>query len=149
MGCALSTYRIWSKCTAGYGPNVLQRGLLVGPTGLPAVLCDFVNLVLAGGIPHAVRYAFFGATLHALKKKDGGLRQIAVGLCLRRLASKVANLWATVEFLSTLAPHQLGLGVRGGAEPIVHAARAFVASASIFHALVKLDFMHGSSRLYI
>jgi len=25
------------------------------PTGLPAVLCDFVNLVLAGGIPHAVR----------------------------------------------------------------------------------------------
>jgi len=56
------------------------------------------------------------------------------------LASKVANRWATTELHSTLAPHQLGVGVRGGAEAIVHAARAFVASASPFHALVKLDF---------
>jgi len=65
------------------------------PAGLPAVFCDFVYLVLAGGIPHAVRHAFLGATLHALKKKDGGLRPIAIGLCLRRLVSKIANRWAT------------------------------------------------------
>jgi len=48
------------------------------PTGLPAVLRDFVNLVLAGSIPHAVHHAFFGATLHVLKNKDIGLRPIAV-----------------------------------------------------------------------
>jgi len=106
------------------------------PTGLPGVLCDFVHLVLAGGIPHAVRHAFFGATLHALKKKEGGHGR----LCLRRLASKLANCWATAELLSTLAPHQFGVEVCGGAEAIVHAAEAFVASASPFHALVKLDF---------
>jgi len=33
----------------------------------------------------------------------------------------------------------LGVGVRGGAEAIVHADRAFVASTSLFLALVKLD----------
>jgi len=75
-----------------------------------------------------------------VKTKDGGLRPIAVGLCLRCLASKIANRWAIAELLSTLAPHQLGVRVCGGAEAIVHAARAFVASASPLHALVKLDF---------
>jgi len=56
------------------------------------------------------------------------------------LASKVVNRWATTELLSTLAPYQLGVGVRGGAEAIVHAARTFVALASYFHALVMLNF---------
>jgi len=54
----------------------------------------------------------------------------------KRFASKVANHWATAELLNTLAPRQLGFGVRGGAEPIVHAAKAFVSSSSPFHALV-------------
>jgi len=40
---------------------------------------------------------------------------VAVGLCLRRLTSKVANRWATAKLLNTLAPRQLGVGVRGGA----------------------------------
>jgi len=82
------------------------------PTALSAGLCEFINLVQAGGIPHAVRHAFFGAALHALKKKNGGLRPIAVGLFLRRLASKVTNRWATAKFLNTLAPRQLGVGVQ-------------------------------------
>jgi len=60
---------------------------------------------------------------------------IAVGLCLRGLASKVANRWATTALFSTLTPHQLGVGVRGNAEARVNAARAFVASASPFHSL--------------
>jgi len=41
-----------------YGPNVLWLGWVApsapteyGPKGIPVVLCDFVNLVLAGGIP--------------------------------------------------------------------------------------------------
>jgi len=103
----------------GLRPQHLQDMVqMSSPTGLPVVLCDFVNLFLAGGILQAVRHAFFGATLHALKKKDGGLRPIAVWLYLRRLASKVANRWATAELLSTLAPHQLGVGVRLGAKPL-------------------------------
>ena len=75
-----------------------------------------------------------------MKIKDGGLRPIAIGLTLRRLASKIVNRWATDRLSSKLAPRQLGVGVRGGAEAIVHAARAFVESSSPFHALVKLDF---------
>ena len=38
-----------------------------------------------------------------------------------------------------LAPQQLGVGVHGGSEAKNHTARAFVASASPFHTIVKLD----------
>jgi len=49
-------------------------------------------------------------------------------------------MYATEQLLDLLALTQLGVGIRGGVEAIVHAARAFVTSASLLHALVKLDF---------
>ena len=61
---------------------------------------------------------------------------------MRRVVSKIANRWATDCVLSKLAPRQLGVGVHGGTGAIVHAARAYVASASPIHALVKLDFQN-------
>jgi len=85
---------------------------------LPKVVCEFVNLVLAGQdqIPMQVRHIFFGASLNALGKKGGGLWPIAVGLTLRRLASKFANRWATERMVPFFAPRQLewefGVGLR-------------------------------------
>jgi len=70
--------------------------ILASTTGLPAILTEFVNLVFAGGIPHAVRHAIFGSTLHALKK-DLGLRQIAVR-------------FSTFELLFSLDRLMCGLG---------------------------------------
>ena len=52
-------------------------------------LTKFVNLVLEGGVPVFARPVFFGASLCALGKKDGGIRPIAVGNDLLRLATKV------------------------------------------------------------
>lgn len=127
----------------GLSPQHLQDMVqMSGPEGLPTALTNFMNLVLSGGVPQPVRHVFFGANLHALRKKDGGIRPIAVGLTLRRLASKIVCRWAADRLLPDLAPRQLGVGVRGGAEAIVHAARAFVSSASPCHALVKLDLVN-------
>jgi len=112
------------------------------PDALPKTLCEFVNLVLASGVPQEIRRVFFGASLHAISKKDGGLRPIAIGLTLRRLTSKIANRWATERVLPILGPRQLGVGVRGGAEAVVHAVRSYVSSASPYHAIVKLDFQN-------
>ena len=44
------------------------------------------GIVLCGNIPDAVQSSFFGASLIALLKKDGGVRPIAVGNILRRSA---------------------------------------------------------------
>jgi len=52
-------------------------------SSLLSAFLDFVNMVLADGVPKQLRLYFFGVNLHAQRKEDGGL--IAVGLTLRRL----------------------------------------------------------------
>jgi len=66
-------------------------------------LVDFINHVLAGGVPLPVPHVFFGASLHALRKKDGGLHPIAVGLTLRRLEFKIASCLAMEYIMPELA----------------------------------------------
>ena len=49
---------------------------------------NFVNVLLHGELSLPVSEIFFGGRLVALDKKDGGVRPIAVGYTLRRLAAK-------------------------------------------------------------
>eukprot|EP00973_Karenia_brevis_P018974 2601049-Karenia_brevis.AAC.1 len=64
-----------------------------------------------------------GAPRTALKKEDGGIRPIAVGETLRRLVGKAFMAHDVVQLrLHKFVPHQLGVGVPGGAEAIVRAA---------------------------
>ena len=51
-------------------------------------LTKLINLMGDGKIPEPLRTFFFGAKLIALIKIDGGLRPIAIGNTLRRIASK-------------------------------------------------------------
>ena len=55
-------------------------------------LTSLVNTFLNGQISDFARILFFSANLTALRKKDGGIRPMAEGNILRRLASKVATL---------------------------------------------------------
>ena len=107
---------------------------------LLASLTNFVNLILAGKVPVWVRPHLFGASLLAFAKKDGGVRPIAVGVTLRRLAAKVACTSATEDCLAYLKPRQLGVGVKGGAEALVHGARRYLDNLPVNHVFVKLDF---------
>lgn len=107
---------------------------------LLASLTNFVNLILAGKVPVWVRPHLFGASLLAFAKKDGGVRPIAVGVTLRRLAAKVACNTATEDCLAYLKPRQLGVGVKGGAEALVHGARRYLDNLPADHVFVKLDF---------
>jgi hypothetical protein len=104
------------------------------------VLSSFVNVVLAGDVPEAVRPSFFGASLLAFNKKQGGIRPVAIGLTLRRLCSKIACAAVTERLIPILSPRQLGVGVKGGGEAIVHAARGFLLDLNPEEVLVKLDF---------
>lgn len=68
------------------------------------------------------------------------MRPIAVGCTLRRLVAKIAGRKVLDEMTNLLAPHQLGYGVRGGAEAAVHAARRFLHGMDQKQAIVKLNF---------
>ena len=86
--------------------------------------------------------AFFGASLIALRKKDGGLRPIAVGSVYRRIASKVAATAVSRRLGAQLRPAQLGVATRNDFEAVVHAIRAYVddtEEADDGKAQVKLD----------
>ena len=65
---------------------------------------------------HNMPATFFLATnLTALRKKDGGIRPIAVGNVFHRLASKIAAKRVIPELWRQLPSAQLGAGVSGGA----------------------------------
>ena len=74
---------------------------------LISALAQFVALVLQGKTPPSIRPFFFGASLTALTKKEGGVRPIAVGCTLRRLTAKVAGLKVREEMTALLDPYQL------------------------------------------
>ena len=105
-----------------------------------SALTDFVNILLTGELPVSVREILFGGRLVALQKKDGGIRPIAVGYTLRRLAAKCANAYVIKRRSDELKPIQVGVGVDGGAEAAVHATRRLLHHLPDDHVFVKLDF---------
>lgn len=102
-------------------------------------LTKFVNICLKGQVHHAIRPYFFGARLLAFKKKDGGLRPIAVGGTLRRLTAKVCMAKVAESAGKLLRPYQLGVGTKGGCEAAIHCGRHFVQSMPDTDAVLKID----------
>ena len=109
---------------------------------LTTILTNFVNVVLQGDLPTEVREIFFGRRLIALQKTDGGIRPIAVGYTLRRLAANCANAYVIKRRSDELQPIQVGIGVSGGAEVAVHVMQRLVSNMPDDHVLVKLDFLN-------
>ena len=76
------------------GPTGLRAQHLVDaltPAAKPAlmeVLTEVLNILAKGRAPKGMAKLVAGAKLHALVKKGGGVRPIAVGEVLRRLVGK-------------------------------------------------------------
>ena len=91
---------------------------------LLSTLTRLINHLAAGKTPAEVTPYLAGGNLFAALKKSGGHRPIAVGETLRRLTAKCVTRKATADARESLAPHQLGVGVKAGAEAIIHAVNA-------------------------
>lgn len=111
-------------------------------------LTQFINIVFKGGVPAIIRPLFCGASLFALTKKDGGIRPIAVGCTLRRLAAKVAARLVSSDAASILMPHQIGVGVKLGAEAAAHAGRSYINNLATGQAVFKLDFKNAFNSIH-
>jgi hypothetical protein len=83
-------------------------------------LTHFCNLFISGKFPNTIAPFYGSARLIPLVKKDGGVRPMAVGETLRRLACKVALNSISAELPSFFRPSQLGVGTPYGVEAIVH-----------------------------
>ena len=127
----LSSIRSFPRGSAG-GPYGIRPQHLLDLTGASAelggrmllrALTNFANLVLQGEVPQSIKPIFFGANLIPLRKKDGGIRPIAVGQTLRHLVAKCISSRVTHSIGSELAPLQLGCGVPLGCEAAAYATR--------------------------
>ena len=107
---------------------------------LLTAITSLVNLLVDGKMPLEIRPYFFGGRLVALRKKDGGVRPIVVGMSFWRLTSKLVSFIATSKLAPILSPLQVGVGVSRGVEAAVHATRCLAASLGPNEVLVKLDF---------
>ena len=119
------------------GPSGLCPSHLREAVGCPSpdqanqllvALTRFINCLASGRAPSVVIPHLCGATLLASKKQKGDHRPIAVGEVLRRLVSKCLVTLSHHQVLSLLSPLQLGVGVKGGCEAIVHATNRLMTS---------------------
>ena len=122
--------------------SLLSRSTAEAGVRLLTALTALTNLALSGCLPQCAVPAFFGASLIALRKKDGGLRPIAVGSVYRRIAAKVAAAAVSRQIGDQLRPIQLGVATKNGCEAAVHAVRAYTheyEATDEDRILVKLD----------
>lgn len=100
-----------------------------------------MDLMVRERVLASVSPLLYRALLIALRKKDGGIRPIAIGCTLRRLCCKIISTRIQEETGTKLRPVQLSYGTRGSAETGVHATRRFFDSNSDrVKAMLKIDF---------
>lgn len=107
------------------------KDLISGATGdvgrsLLEDITQLANIMLEGAVCPDILDVLYGANLCALKKKDGGIRPIAVGCTWRRIVSKICCRHILPTVTDYFCPVQLGFGSRGGCEAAVHATRTFL-----------------------
>ena len=85
---------------------------------------------------------FCSASLTALKNLKGGVRPIAVGEVLRRLVAKCKAKQTQTEPAELFSSEQLGVGVKGGAESIIHATKITFEKLQLSQdaGIVQIDF---------
>ncbi|KAJ9458089.1 hypothetical protein DIPPA_34838 [Diplonema papillatum] len=123
----------------------MPKGTAAGPSGLSAqhlldlwdssgsfkeAVADAVWAVSSGRVPTAARPYLYGAKLVPLVKRTGGIRPIACGEILRRVAGKVLASDRAVKELGQnvlLRSGQVGVGVKAGADAGVLAVRRVAA----------------------
>ena len=103
-------------------------------------LTALVNRIISNQLPDFIMPVLLGANLTALNKKNGGIRPIAVGETIRRIACKCAMRQVEPQLTSLLTPLQLGCGVRAGLDAAIHSTRDKLYSDIGPQLFLKLDF---------
>ena len=111
-------------------------------------ITGFVNMLLDGVCHPDVIPVLFGGNLTVLMKKCGGIRPIAVGYTWRHIAAKCVNAFAISSLGDYFAPTQLGVGISGGCEAAVHAARRFIENMPSDYVVAKLYFSNAFNNLH-
>ena len=107
---------------SGPGPNGSRFehwGVLQHDADALQAGAEFVVDFLFGGVPEEALKANLGARLVPLLKPSGGVRAIAMGSVVRRLAARAACAVVKPRVAAAVGPQQYGVGKKAGCE-LVH-----------------------------
>ena len=136
---------------SGLRPNHIREALVPGSRDqILDAMVGVVNCLLRGEAPESVRADFVGASLVALPKDESSHRPIAGGETLRRLTGKVAMDLVGKDASELLCPHQVGVGISGGAEALIHTCRSWQAKnkGDATKVLVQVDIRNAFNCLF-
>ncbi|CAI5512461.1 unnamed protein product [Closterium sp. Naga37s-1] len=85
-----------------------------------------ISTILGGNLPGPVADLLTASRLIAPAKPGGGARPIAIGKCITRLTAKAALAAMGDAARDYFLPLQYGVAVPGGAEAVIHVARAYL-----------------------
>ena len=131
----------------GHLRSLVAHGSAEARSLLLFALTDLVNVMLRGEVPQFAVPVLYGANECAIRKKDGGIRPIAVGSTFRRLTVKVGSRPVVRALGEELRPNQLGVSTRGGCEATAHAARRHVRNCRHRRVLLKIDMRNAFNSL--
>ena len=77
---------------------------------------DFFNRAIVGDLPKEIFQIWATSRSVLIPKGSNGFRPLCIGECFLRLVSKMLNDKVKAELGEALAPHQLCVGIKGGAE---------------------------------
>ena len=108
-------------------------------------ITKLVSLASRGQLLLSLAAVFCSSSLTALKKIKCGVRPIAVGEVLRRLVAKCIAKQTQTESAELFSSKQLGVGVKGGAESIMHATKVTfeILQLSQDAGILQIDFKNG------
>ena len=120
-----------AHCSAEAGSRVLSA------------LTDLVNVMLRGEVPQLSVPILYST----IRKKDDGIRPIAVGSTIRRLSVKVGSRPVVRALREELRPVQLGVSTSGGCEAAAHVARRYVRDCLHRRVLLKIGMRNAFNSL--
>jgi hypothetical protein len=94
---------------------------------------EFINRFLSNQVPSELASMLVSGTLVPVLKKDGGIRPIVVGEVFRRLISKLCVSAVSHAVTEYLEPLQLGVGVHGGCEAVLHSFNRSIRNSELDH----------------
>ena len=103
-------------------------------------LAEYCSIFVTGKFPAELAPFYSSARLIPLVKKDGGVRPMAVGETLRRLACKLALMLIVDDMPPVFLPQQLGVGTPNGAESIIHSVAEMMENLADDEAILQVDF---------
>ena len=123
------------KDTSKVRDPLTKEAFLLALTGL-------INVLLKGQAPKCLSQLISAAPLIALRKKDDGIRPIAIGETLRRLTAKICLQKNHAAITQYFSPYQVGLNVKCGGEAIVHSVASIIERYGLDSSvsMLKIDF---------